>query len=100
MRLRSVHADDVAVRRAEVDRDEPGLLGLDPLDPLWSDADSGDEEKDRALDVLVGHLLEQRAEARAAKDWQRADQMRDALGAAGVVVEDRADGATWHLKGN
>lgn len=76
------------------------VLGLDPLDPLWSDADSGDEEKDRALDVLVGHLLEQRAGARAAKDWQRADQMRDALGAAGVVVEDRADGATWHLKGN
>jgi len=76
------------------------VLGLDPLHPLWTGAGAEDEAKDRALEVLVGHLLEQRTEARAAKDWARADQLRDALGAAGVVVEDRADGATWHLKGN
>ena len=30
-------------------------------------------------------------------DWAAADRIRDALAAAGVVVEDGADGATWRL---
>ena len=38
-----------------------------------------------------------RAQARADKDWATADRIRDALAAAGVVVEDGADGATWRL---
>ena len=50
-----------------------------------------------ALDHLVTALLTQRAEARAAKDWARADALRDSLAAAGVVVEDSAAGARWHL---
>ena len=50
-----------------------------------------------ALDHLVTALIEDRAAARAAKDWARADALRDQLTAAGVVVEDGADGARWHL---
>ena len=38
-----------------------------------------------------------RDRARADKDWATADRIRDALAAAGVVVEDGADGATWRL---
>ena len=37
------------------------------------------------------------AEARAAKDWSRADALRDRLAGAGVVVADGRDGATWSL---
>ena len=38
-------------------------------------------------------LLEQRAAARAQKDWARADEIRDELKALGYAVEDSKDGA-------
>jgi len=38
-------------------------------------------------------LLEQRAAARAAKDWPAADKIRDQLAALGYTVEDTAQGA-------
>jgi len=44
--------------------------------------------------ALVEAVLAARAEARAAKDWSRADAMRDALVAAGVVVTD-GKGTGW-----
>ncbi|MDN6331409.1 MAG: cysteine--tRNA ligase, partial [Micrococcaceae bacterium] len=51
-----------------------------------------------ALDYLVRAQLAERDQARASKDWARADTIRDTLSAAGVVVEDSADGARWTLK--
>ncbi|HIY95732.1 MAG TPA: cysteine--tRNA ligase [Candidatus Rothia avicola] len=50
-----------------------------------------------ALDSLIQTMLTQRAEAREAKDWARADQIRDALAAAGITVKDGATGSTWSL---
>lgn len=40
-------------------------------------------------------LLDQRAAARAAKDWAGSDALRDALAALGVVVTDTPDGQGW-----
>ncbi|HKS03422.1 MAG TPA: DALR domain-containing protein, partial [Arthrobacter sp.] len=51
-----------------------------------------------ALDRLVEAQLAARAEARAKKDWAASDAIRDTLAAAGVLVEDNADGATWSLQ--
>jgi cysteinyl-tRNA synthetase len=76
-----------------------GLLGLDPLDPQWSAGDSAQDAAAGALGALVGDLLEQRAAARAARDFAAADEVRDRLTAAGVSVEDSPDGPTWTLKG-
>ena len=50
-----------------------------------------------ALDALVRAVLSERAAARAAKDWARADELRDRLAAAGVTVTDGRDGATWSV---
>ena len=49
------------------------------------------------LDALVRVQIEERARARAAKDWTAADAVRDRLAAAGVVLVDDADGTTWQL---
>lgn len=61
-------------------------------------ASAVDEESTAALGVLVEAQLAARAQARASKDWAASDAIRDTLAAAGVVVEDGADGASWSLK--
>lgn len=43
-------------------------------------------------------LVAQRAEARAAKDWAKADEIRDRLTELGVIVEDTKDGAKVLMK--
>ena len=45
----------------------------------------------------VEQLLVERTDARAAKDWPKADSIRDKLNQMGVVVKDTADGPTWDL---
>jgi cysteinyl-tRNA synthetase len=61
------------------------LLGLaeSPVDP--ADADG-------AIDALV----RERDEARAARDFTRADRIRDDLTARGVKLEDTGAGTVWH----
>lgn len=80
-------------------------LGLDPLAEPWvSEGAAGgagagaDSAEHTALDRLVSEQLEERAEARKAKDFARADAIRDALGAAGITIEDTPQGPTWTLK--
>ncbi|WOH19504.1 cysteine--tRNA ligase [Paenarthrobacter sp. GOM3] len=70
------------------------VLGLDSV--KQPEATQGREHA--ALKVLVEAQLQARAAARASKDWAASDAIRDTLAAAGVVVEDGADGATWSLK--
>ncbi|WP_417219701.1 cysteine--tRNA ligase [Arthrobacter sp.] len=71
-------------------------LGLD--DAAGDGTQGGSPAQQEALDTLVAAQLEERVEARAARDWARADRIRDTLAAAGIVVEDSADGARWSLK--
>ncbi|GAB6985438.1 cysteine--tRNA ligase [Nocardioides pyridinolyticus] len=72
------------------------VLGLDPADPAWG-ARGDDQKLVEAVDVLVAGLLEQRAEARATKDFATADAIRDRIKAAGIEVEDTPDGPKWSL---
>jgi cysteinyl-tRNA synthetase len=74
------------------------LLGLDPFDPQWLVADTTADAATGALGTLVEDLLAQRQEARAHRDFATADAVRARLTAAGVSVEDSADGPTWSLK--
>jgi cysteinyl-tRNA synthetase len=73
------------------------ILGLDPADPAWGPASGDDEKLTGALDVLVRGVLAERAEARAAKDWARADAMRDRLKDAGIEIEDTPEGPKWSV---
>jgi len=74
------------------------VLGLDPADPAFA-AGSSDARLTAAVDALVAGLLEERAAARAARDFAAADAIRDRIKAAGIVVEDTPSGSTWTLEG-
>ncbi len=75
------------------------VLGLDPADPAWGTLGHPDDAKlGEAVDALVGVLLEERASARAEKDWARADAIRDRIAAAGIEVEDTPDGPKWTVR--
>ena len=67
------------------------ILGIIP-DSLTEEAVEGLDE------ALVELLLEIRTQAREAKQWAQADQIRDRLAELGVVVEDRPEGPTWHIE--
>jgi len=48
-----------------------------------------------ALEPEMQALLEQRAAARAAKDWATADRLRGQLAERGILVKDGKEGQTW-----
>ena len=72
-----------------------GLVELMSFNQAGAAANEAGEHA--ALDSLIQTMLTQRAEAREAKDWARADQIRDALAAAGITVKDGASGSTWSI---
>jgi cysteinyl-tRNA synthetase len=74
------------------------VLGLDPTDAAWpTTGGRADSRLTDAVDALVQGLLDERAEARASKDWARADRIRDQIKAAGIEVEDTPAGPVWTL---
>ena len=81
-------------------------LGLDPLAEPWVSAGvaggaadgTAESPEHAALEALIAEQLNARAEARKAKDFAKADQIRDALTEAGIAIEDGPQGSTWSLK--
>ena len=80
-------------------------LGLDPLAEPWVNggaaggaAGEGESAEHDVLDSLIREQLTARAEARKAKDFAKADAIRDALNAAGIAIEDGPQGSTWSLQ--
>ncbi len=70
------------------------MLGLwDGRVPDWA---IGSDVSAEVTELIEG-LLAARKEARAAKDFARADAIRDGFAAAGVIVKDTAGGAEWEL---
>jgi cysteinyl-tRNA synthetase len=53
-------------------------------------------EVDEAEDARINALVEERQAARKARDFAKADAIRDELKAQGIVVEDTKEGVKWH----
>jgi cysteinyl-tRNA synthetase len=66
-----------------------GVLGESPDE--WLSKGRPDEMSAAAID----QLLVERAEAKASRDFSRADAIRDELKAAGIIIEDSASATAW-----
>lgn len=84
----TISATDLAVLTAEFHSFIGDVLGLH-----ISKATSDD-----ALNATMELVLAMRKKAREEKDWTTSDQIRDKLQAAGIVVKDGKDGASWSVK--
>jgi cysteinyl-tRNA synthetase len=71
------------------------VLGLDPLNKQWQKETSQDATN--ALDSLIQSMLKQRNDARASKNFEVADSVRDALNSAGILIEDTPQGSRWSI---
>jgi cysteinyl-tRNA synthetase len=77
------------VKRAHVDLvlDFDRVLGLRLTDAVDAEAEQ--------LPAAVAKLIQQREDARAGRDWARADGLREAIRAHGYEVEDTPSGTRW-----
>lgn len=71
------------------------VLGLAQL--MSFNTEGASDAEHEALDSLIQAVLSERADARAQKDWAKADAMRDLLFSAGVKVRDGAEGSSWSI---
>lgn len=53
------------------------------------------EKKEELLDTDIEILIEERQEARKAKNFARADEIRNLLLEKGIVLEDTREGVKW-----
>ncbi len=67
-----------------------GLLESDAAEFLQSSVSD-----DGLTDAEIDAKINQRQQAKTNKDWALADQIRDELTAAGIVLEDGAEGTRW-----
>ena len=92
----------MTLRTADTIQELLAVLGLDLSKALAEEdlphelvdlarAQAGYEGDDAA--EAADLLLAARQEARAQKDWPRADAIRDGIGALGLQIEDTANGA-------
>ncbi|MDR1847483.1 MAG: cysteine--tRNA ligase [Bacteroidales bacterium] len=55
--------------------------------------ESGNEQN--VVNGLMNLILDIRSQARAAKDWNTSDKLRDELSSLGITIKDGKDGVTW-----
>ncbi|WCF07832.1 cysteine--tRNA ligase [Paenibacillus thiaminolyticus] len=57
-----------------------------------------EQEEEDLLDEEIDRLIQERTDARKAKNWARADEIRDMLTAEGIILEDTPQGIRWRRK--
>ena len=95
----SISAEDFEELSSTMHLFAEDILGLLPPTalPPTGGAGSGASAREEAFGHVVDMLLEQRAIAKANKDWATSDKIRNELNALGFEIKDGKDGSTWTL---
>jgi len=77
--------------------DIQGLIkdGELPCKPFSVRLDRRGTTKEEILDDRIEELIQERQAARKARDFARADEIRDTLAAQGIILEDTREGVKW-----
>ncbi len=88
--------------------DDVNPAGLAAIDDLYRQLggdvlaiipdDLTEEVGGELVEELMDIILDIRQQYREAKDWERADALRDRLTELGIAVDDRPEGTTWRLE--
>jgi cysteinyl-tRNA synthetase len=107
---RQVRKDDVPLLRSTLRQFDEIFDVIEDRDPEkmqraceWAvkegkTADAAQSLAATLSDTEVEMLIEERTQAKRARNFQRADQIRAQLAEAGIVVEDTKDGVRWKRK--
>ncbi|GIQ70339.1 cysteine--tRNA ligase [Xylanibacillus composti] len=94
--------DLVSELNVYMERPQTNLAVLQRAEAILSEMDAVlgilREEEQTLLDEQVEALIQERVEARKAKNWARADEIRDELAAQGILLEDTPQGIRWRRK--
>lgn len=84
----SIHADICKMGK---------VLGIlsEPAEAYFERKKSKFIEKKAIDPLIIDALVKERFEARKAKDWKKADEIRKKLSDMDVLIEDRPDGTVW-----
>ncbi len=91
-----VKADINGTTKIALIRDFEKVLSLDLFAAgaaLLADSTSVDSE----LETFINEKIAERAEAKKAKDFAKADAIRDELLSRGVAIKDTREGVKWEL---
>ena len=86
-------ADTNDVTKYELIKDFDRVLSLNLADAKSTETTEGVDEE---LEAYVLAKIEERKEAKKAKDFATADAIRDELLAKGIVIKDTREGVIWH----
>jgi cysteinyl-tRNA synthetase len=86
-----------AVRPHDLELARDALRSMDQVLGILELAGRDDDGADQELAAWVEGKLAERQQARADRDFARADAIRDELVDAGIIVEDTPQGARWKL---
>ncbi len=71
------------------------VLGMNPLDVQWQQERVSNQE---VIGQLVQVAIDQRADARARKDFEAADAIRNELDRIGIALEDTKEGVRFSIR--
>ena len=86
---------DIILRVHEIYLEMAEIIGLFEQPVPIEKEEEKSEDNSELVGALMKIILSLRQDARAAKNWAVADKIRNELKAAGIIVEDTPQGATW-----
>ena len=97
-RVNAALDERTSVRKSDREAVTDALSGIDDVLGLLEVAKAS-RVVDDDVTGWVERLIGERKEAREARDWARADEIRDQLSEKGIVLEDGPDGTRWKVVG-
>lgn len=91
--VRDINSKVVSKQQLSRSACEQCLKLFDELTDILGIVKKNDDED---LDAKIKQLIDARNEARAKKDWDTADKIRDQLKKMNIILEDTPQGIKWH----